>query len=291
MLAAPGLSSYGFTYDNWGANPSATPGTSVTPGASNAEGSWTQVASSANISRDVYWISVRILSGATSAAIKDHLLDIGVDSAGGTSYSAVISNIVCGNSGSATSSGGAAPYGGAQFLFPMFIKAGSAVAARIQGSNGTAGTVRVAIKFYGDPSNPENVPVGQYSETIGTITNSGGVSVTPGNAADGTWALLGTTAKEMWWWQLAVQVSNTAATANRLTYVDLAYGDATNKTIIQRGLFVQSASEEVDDVWNSNLLWLDSYASVPEGADLYIRGRGDGAPNTGWNAVAIGIGG
>lgn len=285
MLAAAGLSSYGFTFDNWGANPSTSPGTSVTPGASNAEGAYTQIASSANISRDCYWISLRISGGGTSASVKDHLLDIGVDPAGGTSYSAVISNIVCGESPGAGNVGG--PH---SFLFPMFIKAGSSVAARVQGSNATAGTVRVIAKFHGDPSNPENVPVGQYSETIGTITSSGGVSFTPGNAADGAWASLGTTTQDLWWWQLAAQASNATITGLN-TYIDLAYGDATNKVVIQRQQHVGSTTELSADLLKSNLLWIDCYKAVPAGSTLYVRGRCQSAPDTGWNAVAIGIGG
>lgn len=286
MLAAPGLSSYGFTFDNWGANPSsgASAGTSVVPGASNVEGAFTQIASSANISRDVYWLALRVFGGTTSTAQKDHLLDIGVDNAGGTSYTAAVSNIVCGASGSSPQS--ALP----SFLIPLFIKSGSSVAVRVQGNNATAGTVRVAAKFWGDPSNPENVPVGQFSETIGTITSSGGVSFTPGNAADGTWASLGTTTNDLWWWQLCTQVSNATMTALGM-YVDLAYGDATNKVTITRKYLITNTSELLTDAFNTGLCWLDSYKFVPAGSTLYVRGRCSGAPDSGWNAVAIGIGG
>ncbi len=286
MLAAPGLSSYGFTYDNWGANPSITPGTSITPGASNVEGSWTGVAASSDITRDCYWVSVCVNTGATSTAQKDHLLDIGVDNAGGTSYTAVISNIVCGESG-----GVGDAFGPHRFVFPLFIKSGSSVAVRIQGNNATAGTVFVAVKFYGDPSNSENVPVGQYSETIGTITNSGGVSFTPGNAADGAWVSLGTTARDLWWWQLGAQLSSAAMTSSRFTYVDLAFGDATNKIIIQRQLFGQASLENACDAIKENLNWLNCYRPVPAGGTLYVRGRGNTTVTSGWNAVAIGMGG
>ncbi len=112
------LSRFNFTYDNFGANPGATPGTSVVPGVTNAEGSWTQVASSANIAQNIYAFYLRISDGATAATIKDHLLDVGVDPAGGTSYTAVISNIVCGSSGPITAAGGF------EFIFPLFIKSG-----------------------------------------------------------------------------------------------------------------------------------------------------------------------
>jgi len=286
MLEATGLSSYGFTYDNWGADASTSPGTSVTPGASNAEGTFTQIASSANIAQDCYWVYIAVSSGNTSANQKDHLLDIGVDPAGGTSYTAAISDIVCGESAGC----GSGVNGPVTFLFPLFIKSGSSVAVRIQGSNATAGTVRVSAKFWGQPSNTESVPVGQYSETIGTITNSQGVSFTPGTAADGTWVSLGTTTNALWWWQLCVQVSNGTLTALN-TYVDLAFGDATNKIIISRLVFYTSTLEAAADSFKLNLALPSCFMRVPGGSTLYVRGRCSAAPNTGWNAVAVGIGG
>src|SRR5690349_6120452 len=68
------LSRYSFSYDNYGANPSATPGTSIVPGASNAEGTFTEIASAANLSADIHAIFLRIGSGFTSGQQKDHLL-------------------------------------------------------------------------------------------------------------------------------------------------------------------------------------------------------------------------
>jgi len=286
VLEATGLSSYGFTYDNWGANPATTPGTSVTPGASNAEGTFTQIASSGNIAQDCYWLYLAMSGGNTSANQKDHLLDIGVDPAGGTSYTAVISNIVCGASASA----GSGVNGPVSFLFPFFIKSGSSVAVRIQGNNATAGTVRVSAKFWGQPASPENVPVGQYAETIGTITNSQGVSFTPGNAADGTWASLGTTTNALWWWQLGVQLSNATSSGNPC-YVDLAYGDATNKFQITRLFIYTGTTEASADSFKCNLALPNCFKPVPGGSTIYVRGRCSAAPDSGWNAVAIGIGG
>lgn len=187
-LLIPGLTRANWTYDNFGATPAVAYGTSVTPGASNAEGSWTQIASSANIAQDVRGFFLMVHTGNTNSQAKPHLLDIGVDPAGGTSYTAVISNIPC---------GAGATDVGHPFFFPLYIKAGSSVAVRVQGANATAGTVRVAAKFYGHLSNPAAWKQGFFSETIGTVTNSNGTSFTPGNAADGSWVSLGTTANRL----------------------------------------------------------------------------------------------
>lgn len=148
----------------------------------------------------------------------------------------------------------------------------------------------VGIRFYGQPDHPENVPVSQYSETLGTITNSQGVSFTPGNAADGTWVSLGTTTLAMWWWQIGYQVSNSVITTER-TYIEIAYGDATNKHLIMRLLHIGNTNEEITSTLNENLMPWACYCPVPAGTNIYIRGRCENAPDTGYNGVAIGIGG
>jgi hypothetical protein len=279
-MFAPYLNSFEQVYTNHN-SASNTPGTAVTPGASNAEGAYTAIASSANIASDVYWVRLWVAGGGTAAQAKNHLLDIGVDPAGGTAYSEVISNLVCGGSSLAGE-------GGQQFMFPLFIKAGSSVAVRIQGSHATAGTVRVSMDFMGNPSRPEVVRVGSFSETIGTITNSLGVSLTPGdNNAEGTWVSLGTTAKAMWWWQVGVQFDDTQTT-NITYHFDLAYGDATNKIMILENVLIllPGSSERY-----TLLLHAFGYRDVPAGSEIFIRGTCGGTSDAGCNAVAIGIGG
>ena len=50
-------------------------------------------------------------------------------------------------------------------------------------------------------------------------------------------------------------------------------------------------SERIGTVFKENLIWAASYCPVPAGAGIYIRGRCNNAPDTVYNAVAIGIGG
>lgn len=273
-----------FRVDNWGTNPSATPGTSVVPGASDVEGSWTQLLSA--LAQEASAFHVRVSDGATATTSKPHLLDIGIDLSGGTSYSTLIENIVCGAAGAIGTLGQAH-----EFFFPLRIPAGASVAARVQGGNATAGTVRIAIRCYGQPSAPWAMPVGQFAETFGSISLSSGVIFTPGNGSDGSWSQLGANlTRPLWWWQLCYQITGGTITAE-YTYIELAFGDATNKHVISRHMHAGDTSERIGTVFKENLIWAASYCPVPAGAGIYIRGRCNNAPDTGYNAVAIGIGG
>lgn len=283
MLHVPLQASAYFAVDNLAANPTTTPGTSITPGASDAEGSWTQLIAAGSVTSEIAGFYVVVNNGGTSATSKNHLLDIGIDPAGGTSYSAIISNLVCGQS---PSIGALAPK---PYYFPMRIPSGSSIAARVQGSAATAGSVRVMIRCFGQLSAPEAHRIGSFSETIGTITGSLGVSFTPGNAADGTWVSLGTTTLPMWWWQLGMQIDNTAYDSE-IAYIDMAFGDATNKHIIGRFQTINSGAEATGIPVNPFTSHLGAYYPLPGGTELWVRGRCNNAPDTGYNAVAVGVG-
>lgn len=278
------FSKFAFEFNNWPATPVVTGvGTEVIPGASSAEGAWTQIASAANVAHDCYWILLWITAGFTSTASKQHFLDVGIDPAGGTAYTERIANIACGMSTNVNASGG--PH---KFLFPFLIPAGSSVAVRVQGSHATAGTVRVACQLFGQPDRPEQVPIGQYSETLGAGASTLGTSVVPGNAVYGDWAALGVTAKETFWWQLGVQIDNAAMAAENL-YFELAYGDAANKRLINRYFFVTAGTENLGDCFGGNFS-PSCLAEVPAGATLYCRAICNNAPDTGYNVTAIGVG-
>jgi len=284
MLLSNKLSYFAFTYDNWGANPGTTIGTSVVPGTSSAEGSWTQIASSANIAQDCYWLYIQVHSGSTSATAKQHFLDLGIDPEGGTSYTAFFQDLAVGCSPSL------AVAGNREYVFPIFIKSGSSVAVRIQGSSATAGTVRVAARFYGNPSIPETTPRGTIAESFGAGASTLGTSITPGNAADGAWVSLGTTVQPLWWWQLGYQINNGTITAE-YTYLELSVGDVTNKQTIFKIMHGGTTGETCGLAAQTSLLACAAYQPVPAGAELYVRARCNNAPDTGYNVTLIGIGG
>lgn len=257
--------------------PSLTPGVSITPG-SGAKGGYTQLASGANLAQDSYGIMLWINTGNTTATIRDILMDIGLDPAGGTSYAQTggINNIFVPQASNAIQ-------GGRFFYFPLFIKAGTSVGARAQANN--TSTVRCAAWFYGNPTRPENLAVAQYSETIG-VSGNGGTPFTCGNtSAWGSWTSLGTTTRPCWYWQLAWG-HNVAVTTAQMYFAELGYGDGSNMVTIipcmpmfNPGTAEQSGNIVYDGVWE-----------VPAGATLYVRGSATGTAET-TEAVAVGLGG
>lgn len=262
----------------WKSTPtlSTTPGTAITPG-SSVEGSWTQIASGATVAQDVYLLRLWITTGNTSGAQRDILVDIGVDPAGGTSYTELIPNLLCSQAGSAQDCG-------FWFTLPIFIKAGTAIAARAR-SNSTS-TVRVAPWMYGQPSNPSMVPVGTYAEALTAVGNAG-TAVTPGNnAAWGSWTSLGTTVKNLWHWNIGCGFANTATTSLAYT-VALAYGNGTTyQEIIERHPVYLPGTAERTSTINFGEVW-----EVPAGSTLYARASCSGTSSTGFSVIAIGIGG
>lgn len=293
MLLVPKISKFAWSYDNWGASHSTSSGTSVTPGASNVWGSWVEIGPDASITTDVWLMEVGVTGGATSGQDKSQLLDIGIDPSGGTTYVSIFGDtatagqaatkgIVCG------SSAGIGTQGPDQtFVLPIRIPSGAAIAVRVQGSNATAGTVRITGKWWGKPSCPEVVWRGQAAEIVGTITNSGGVSFTPGNASNGSWTSLGTTTRANKWWQLGVQCSNNT-TGGAYYYFDLAYGDGSNYVQILRATYFTNTSEFLRRSFSMGSA-VESFCEVPAGATLYVRGRCGASPDSGWNAVAVGV--
>lgn len=244
--------------------PSTTPGTSVTPGASGAEGNWTSIATGANVAQDVYGLYIWITGGATSATSKMHLLDIGIDPAGGTSYTPIIENLQVGSAGTAAQ-------GGVDIYLPYLIPAGSQIAVRVQGSAATAGTVRVACILYGLPSDPTQTHAYGRAETIGTITSTRGVVVTPGtSAAEGSWTSIGTTTFD---WQYCIptfQLDDSTATAQQI-FFDVAYGDGTNFVILAENINASIVSSGEAAYVALASAMRDLWGYVPSGSTIYVR--------------------
>lgn len=261
----------------------ASYGTTVTP-AQNSKGSYAQVLTSGNVSFDVFAIQININSNAVSAAARDTIIDIGVDPAGGTSYSVLIPDLLA----SCASSYIGALGSGINYWFPVWIKSGSTVAARASVNNATVGTCKVWMRIWGKPSDHRQVRVGTKVKSYGiTAGSSTGTSVTAGTTSEGSWTSLGTIAAgdDPWFWQYGMGVNNGTVTAVGYA-ADLGIGAASNKQLVVEQRVWQGTTGEA---------WYDSGPSVfgyyqAKAADIvYGRVQASGTAVSGINMAAWGV--
>ncbi len=285
LLTKPVTSS--FRVDNFGANPSATPGTSVTSGNGGSEGSWT-ASGLGTLAQEVAGFYIRVADQATTTGtVNNTFLDIGVDPAGGTSYAEIVSNLIVGGATPFTAAGG-----GLRWFFPMRIPAGATVGFRARRVTPTTSyTLRVAMRCFGQISGPEQISRGSYCETLGISegTSVDATSFTPGNAANGSWVDLGAITNPCHYFNFAYQIDNTVITAE-YTYIDLAVGDASNKRIVRSDMHGGTTSEQIGTAFGLQSPW-DGYAPSPAGTHVYVRGRCNNAPDTGYQCAAYCVGG
>ncbi len=226
MLYQPSTIDFKWQYSNTSATrPVAAFGTVVTPVVLPNKGGWAQVVSAANMANDGYGIMICINNGATSATTRQLLVDVGVDDAGGTTYLVKIPNLLCGN---------ASPYtagGGKWYYFPLFIKAGSAVAVRASGT--TTGVFNASVTVYGLPSRPDMVKTGTKVISYGVDATTGrGAALTLGTTAEGAWAQVGAAigSPAPFFWQMGYTCADTTMSAAMLLF-DIGVGSAASTKI------------------------------------------------------------
>lgn len=245
---------------------------------------YAELVAAASVTHDVYAILLCFNNGASTNTIRNTLVNIGVDNAGGTSYTTVIPELIAGS---------AAPLnigsGGIWYYFPLYIPAGSSIG--IQAGSTTATAFNTAVWLYGKPRRPESVRAGSYVTNFGTTTTTvwRGTSVTPGTTADGANTQIGsTTTKDHWWWQAAFGYADASQTASALT-LDVMAGSSTtaNKMIIQDQVWTVTGAEQIA----SFPFFPGSYNNVAVGENIYARLQNSGANDTGAHVAVYGLGG
>lgn len=268
-----------------GVRPSANFGTSVTPG-NNTKGSWAQLLAGAAVLYDVWEIWINIHGGQVSAAARDIIVDIGIDTAGGTSYTVHIPDLI-GSAAAFFSTGINAVGGGHTYYFPLYIPAGSSIAARASVNSATVGTVRAWVRLYGKPRFPELAPRGDKVVAYGiTAASSRGTIVTPGTTSEGSYVSLGTTSLDHWWWQLGMGVND--ATTNPLWLTgDLAFGTVGTKvSLIEDECWL---TDTVEGIAKTNNVPAEYLRQVPSGSELFARAQCSGTLDAEYSMAAWGL--
>lgn len=261
--------------------PAAAFGTSITPG-NNSYGSYTEILSDASVTKDCYGILININSIGAATTAKDSLTTIGIDPTGGTSYTDFIPHLL--SSCASTFAQGA---GGHWYYFPLYIPAGTAIAAKGSVNNATVGTQRVAVWLYGAPLDPSSIIAGQGVEAIGAVTaSSRGTTVTSGTTSEGSWTSLGATTKQCFAWQHGMGVNDSSMTSGGIYTTDIGVGDGTNINIIEQDkrYFISSASEDL-----SGVLTPEAYFPVASGQTIYGRMQCSGTADSALSMAAYGV--
>ena len=277
---------------NWQANnfsnlfPGNAAATTLTAdGAAHTKGSNTAVL--AGLAEDVYEMAITVSLGSTDTVIRRQMIDLLIDPAAGagnagSSWSVAINNLYC-NSPTLN-----ATMHGFRFNFPLYLRAGTAIGARVQDVVGGA-TCRFSIQLLGKPTRPELLKVGTVVQTIGATTAStSGVTVVPGNSAWGSYsASIGALTRPSWFWQLGLGSADAGMTSASYWF-DIAE-DATAKYPCARMItYNGTTSEQAAKGEFGQTMPIHNAAA---GQNVYVRGYCNGTSDTSMSAVVYAVGG
>jgi len=267
---------------NFGTVGSLTPGTSVTTGAAAAtKGTPVELIASTNF--DAFWIRITAGNYGASATTARGCLDILV---GAATEEVLIPNLLMGFCGS---TGGANP-GLKTWEFPLYIPAGTRIAAQVAGDR-TSTAMRVGVQLYGGGDYPA-WRVGQRVTTYGIGTVPAATDFTPGaSAAEGAWAAItASTTEDHFCVVPSAQppTGDTTLTASAL-FLDIGIGAATEELLFgdstqqQSYIFSLDGAELVGGPANS----FPCFGDVPSGSRLTMRGSRSSAADTvaTWNGA------
>lgn len=255
-------------------------------GSSDSEGSYSQIVDGSTdwpaSSGDGYGLYLEFVNTFVTSQSASALVTIGIDLAGGTSYTEWINDLIAGPSALVTSGSFISYY------FPIRIPNGASLAIKGQSNNASppaTSYVRTIIPCL--PTHPELLRVGSFIRTYGATTaSSQGTSVTEGTTSDGSYTSIGTLSDDIWGWSACVTSQATAFTSNLMS-LDVAVGDGSSyRRVIPDCLFKISTSESIS--FNSNF----SLGPAKNGDGVYARIQtGDNAAIGSASVIVYGIGG
>jgi hypothetical protein len=259
---------------NTGGVGAGTLGTSVTTGAaSSTKGTPAELIASTSF--DAYW--VRVITSIYGALATDSrgCLDILI---GAATEEVLIPNLLMGYCGVFST---AASVGPKFWDFPLYVPAGSRIAAQAAGAR-LSTAMRVAIFLYGGDGSPP-FRTGSKVTTYGIGTVPDGTAITPGaSGAEGAWTqIVAATSEDHFALVPSFQIGGDTTTSNLAYALDLGVGAATEEEIAQSYWYSTDSAERITGPLNS----MPRFQDIPSGERLSMRVSNSGANDANYNGA------
>lgn len=214
----------------------------------------------------------------SATGVRSTTVRIGVDLAGGTTFTAIGDFLI---GGAPTFNVGS---GFTMLHLPLSYPAGATFGVAPSVNNATPGTLRCWFDTSEDASGTRVACT--LAESVGlTPASSNGTAVTPGQAAEGAWVELGTLANDAKYFGVGADINN--ATMGSLIYhCDLAYstdGGTTKHILVEDQVHTEQTIESVSFASYPRLL---AVRNVAAGAKLYGRAQCSGSPTANFSMAA-----
>lgn len=258
------------TQHNLGTVGTTTPGTAVTTHATVTSTKGTPVELFASTNFDVCFVEILASGYAVSAGESRGCLDILI---GAATESILIADLLMGGCGVFTAANGGPKVWG----FPLFIPAGSRIAAQVAGIR-LATAVQVSMRLYGGLISPP-FRVGGKVTTYGIGTVPDGTAITPGaSGAEGAWTQISaSSSRDHFCLVPSMQLGNDSNTNQRALMLDIGVGAATEEEVAQSYLYVTGSDESMSGPFG---YYLPQFVDVPSGTRLVMRVSNSGLVDT-----------
>jgi hypothetical protein len=217
---------------------------------------------------DVCWITLTFLGGSTAAADNRFMVDLLL---GAATERVAIADMIA---------HGAANRGvGRRFDFPLYIPAGTRIAARSAGT--LSRNVQCQIWCYGGLISPP-WRVAQKVTTYGA-TVPDGTAITPGaSGAQGAWTqITAGTSEAHWGFVPSFGIGNDSTINNRWLRVELGHGAATEESMEFDYWYGHNSSEEQ----SGSLSTMPCLCDQPSGTRLVMRASNEGTNDTAYQGI------
>lgn len=229
-------------------------GTSIAlGGVAHTKTAWVQVFASTPF--DVNWVTVLFHQTSSGGNDTSTLVDIGTGAA--ASEVVILPNLMAGY---------IANFAGKEYNFPIFIPAGTRIAARAQSAR-TSFTMRCAVILHG--ATDYAAWTAGTVEAIGINTGtSKGVPVTATQNAEGTWTSIGAPTADTQLLCASIQGNgDTGGLTNANFALDIGSGDPT-PTILQENLAIRTLVNEIGGPYPA---FIPITREIPSGETIWAR--------------------